>query len=753
MVKASENIRFYRNSDGPVISTVRRNIIEKDGLYFKDLDNSGVLKPFDDWRLPASERAAALADALSTEEKLGQLFVSDWRMGKDSGTLNPMQKRMGMVAPEPKTDETGLLDEAEIRGKTIFGEQYLPGTTVLLKEWWARHLILRANPSVTEMTDWLNQLHAVAEECDIFVPVQVLSNSRNENGEVIYGMNDAAGVFATWPGTMGIAAAIRGDSIAIADHFADAVRREWNAVGMKKGYMYMADTMTDPRWQRTYGTFGEDPELISEIFAHIVPRIQGSESGVTPEGVAMTVKHFPGGGARENGFDPHYAMGQWNVYQTENSLLKYHLPPFRVAAQMHAASIMPYYAKPAAEKSAPQADLNGNPINMKPFGFAYNREFIADLLRGQMGFDGYINSDTGIVHNMCWGVEMLDAPERIAFAVNNGGVDLISGLFDVDNGREALARATNGYYDSHPIPEGFTKAQITLTEDALTRAVTRTLTELFALGMFDNPYRDPAEAEAVVSDAGDWAHALDAHRKSVVLLKNDGTLPLNRNAVIYAEAFTKNADAASAATAALREMLGDCRLTEDPAGADIALLMLTPSSGEYFNATPGFLELDICEDKTVCDVDKQGRPAGTTHTETTLSGARRIAQIAETVHARGGKVVANVNFTLAWQLGNVEPHCDALTAGFDTYPSATLDVMFGRFAPVGRLPITLPRGDEVLAVNENGVCISPNDVPGYDKDRYMPASLKDENGKAYAYRDAHGNYYELGHGLRLPAGE
>ena len=52
------------------------------------------------------------------------------------------------------------------------------------------------------------------------------------------------------------------------------------------------------------------------------------------------------------------------------------------------------------------------------------------MLRGQMGFDGYINSDTGIAHNMAWGVEMLDVPERIGFAVTNAGVDIISGLFD-----------------------------------------------------------------------------------------------------------------------------------------------------------------------------------------------------------------------------------------------------------------------------------------------------------------------------------
>lgn len=70
-------------------------------------------------------------------------------------------------------------------------------------------------------------------------------------------------------------------------------------------------------------------------------------------------------------------------------------------------------------------------------------------------------------------------------------------------------------------------------------------------------------------------------------------------------------------------------------------------------------------------------------------------------------------------------------------------MLTGRFKPVGKLPVTLPRGDEVLKVNKDGVCISPNDVPGYDKDKYIPDNLKDENGKAYAYRDTAGDYYEL----------
>lgn len=745
-MKASEQVRYYANADGPAIGTVSRKVIEKDGLYFKDLDGSGQFRPYDDWRLRPEERAAAYAKVLTVKEKIALLFASSWRMGRyPSGEPGAASSRPALL------DESGLLDESEIVEKSIFGEQKLPGTTDLIQNWFARRLILRANPSPDALADWINQLQAVAEQCARLVPVQVISNSRNENGQVVFGMNDASGVFAAWPGTLGIAAAVMGSGVDLIDRFAGCVRREWDAVGLKKGYMYMADVVTDPRWQRSYGTFGEDPALIREIFSRLIPGIQGSAKGVTPEGVAMTVKHFPGGGPRENGFDPHYAAGQWNVYATPGSLRKYHLPPFLTAAEYHASSVMPYYSKPSADKSAPQEDLSGRPLPLAPYGFAYNRFFLEDVLRGQMGFRGYINSDTGIIHNMCWGVERLDKPERIAFAVTRAGVDLIGGLFDNELGQEAYDRGKNGYYETHPVPDGFSPEDLVLTDEALDRAVTRTLTEMFQCGLFENPYRDPRRALAVVSDPADWEEAARVHRQSVVLLKNDGTLPLSAAAregkKLYAEAFCQKPEAAQAAAQALRAALFDYVLVDDPAQADYAILLLTPSSGEYFSATRGYLELDVCENKTVRNVTPEGRPDVSTHQETTLSGASRIPKIAEAVHARGGKVIINVNVSLAWQLGGVEPFADALTAGFDTFPSATLDVIFGRFSPVGRLPLTLPRGDDVLAVDGEGVCVSPNDVPGFDKDRYMPDALKDENGKAYAYRDQAGHYYELGFGL------
>lgn len=182
-------------------------------------------------------------------------------------------------------DESGLLNEEIVeQDESIFNVENTYGTTCTVKEMGIRHFILRQNPRPGELADWINQLNMVAEGTGHALPVMVLSNSRNEHGEIVFGMNDEAGVFATWPGTMGIAAAVRGNGPELIDSFARCIRMEWDAVGMKKGYMYMADVMTDPRWQRSYGIFGEDPELVCAIMERLIPGIQGSSQGVTREG-------------------------------------------------------------------------------------------------------------------------------------------------------------------------------------------------------------------------------------------------------------------------------------------------------------------------------------------------------------------------------------------------------------------------------------------------------------------------------------
>ena len=481
------------------------------------------------------------------------------------------------------------------------------------------------------------------------------------------------------------------------------------------------------------------------IISHIVEGFQGGSEGVTENGVALTIKHFPGGGARENGFDPHYSLGQWNPYPTEGSLEKYHLAPFQIAVDKGVSSIMPYYAKPYAAKSAAQS-YQGVELDLtEEVGFAFNKAFIQDLLRDQMGHKGYINSDSGIIGNMAWGMTEYDVPTRAAYAIN-AGTDIISDSNDIWSIKEAWRR---GQEEADKYP-----AEHVLTTERIDEANVRLLVEMFALGLFENPYRDPANADAVVAAARADERVYNAHQKSVVLLKNsDATLPLAGEKldgkVVYIEYFNDTGDV-KATNDALRLSLLErgLTLTNDYTKADYAILLCDPNSGAYFSATAGYLELDICDGKVVTDVDTvTGVPVDTTHTETTMVGANNIPVIAQAVHANGGKVIANIDFSLAFMPGNVEPHVDALLGGFDTFTDATIDVILGAYNPTGVLPLTLPKSDAVIAVDENGNCISPNDVPGYAKDQYMPEEMKDENGKAYAYRDADGNYYESYFGL------
>lgn len=747
MEKLVPEVRYYANENGPVIGVTTRGVIERDGLFFKDISGDGRFAPYADWRLCPAERAAALVKELTPEEKIGLIFID--------------QKNMGLLQQDKsKVDASGLLDEEIVeKGESIFTVEKAYGTTYSIKEMHLRHFIFRQDPKPSDLVNWVNKLNEVAEGCRVYIPVLLASNSRNEMGRRVFGMNDAGDRFPTWPGTMGLASAMKGAGPELIDRFSECIRKVWDACGLKKGYMYMADPLTDPRWQRSFGTFGEDEKLISEIMERMIPIIQG-ENGVEADGVAMTIKHFPGGGARENGFDPHYKEGQWNVYATPGSLERYHLPPFQTAIDKKAASIMPYYAKPSNERSAPQLGRDGKPLVFREVGFAYNDYFIRQLLREQMGFEGYVNSDSGITHKMCWGVEELDTVERVALAINNG-VDIISGSHAVWDGLEAYRRGKEDYYGKggHKVPEKYTAEQMVLSDEALDTAAVRTLTEMFELGLFENPYRDPAEADAVTATKAYWEEAYRTHQKSAVLVKNRAnTLPLKaeslRSGKLYLACFDQDEAAAVKETERLKALLGErygISFAESPAEADTAVFFLTPNSGAYFSATKGFLEIDICEDKTVPTVDENGCPTEQTQQETTLKQLGSFREAAEKVRARGGKVVVSVNVTLPWMLGNVEPLADALVLGFDTFREAIFDVMAGSVKPVGRMPVTLPKSDAVIEVNKEGRCVSPNDVPGYDKDLYMPERLKDENGKAYAYRDSEGNYYELNFGLTYEA--
>lgn len=665
------------------LGTRVKPLLDVDGLTFKDLNGNGVLDPYEDWRLSPEERAADLVSRMSPEEKAGLMVIGSRPMGY-------AQK------DRERTSHDGALDE-EHYAQHFSGNPDLPGTTEAITERHMRHFIVRETPTGERLATWVDALNEVAEGTRLGIPVLVASNSRNERGGFMLDARPDDQPFTQWPGTLGLAAT--GDLDLISD-FAAKSRAEWNAAGIRKGYMYMADVATDPRWFRTNGTFGEDPAFIAAAITRLVQGFQGEEW--SDSSIALTTKHFPGGGARENGFDPHYAEGKYNCYPTPGSLETYHLPPFRAAVRAGTSSVMPYYAIPSNEKSAiPQAPFTGE---FEEVGFAFNDEVLR-VLREDLGHTGYVNSDSGVLARMAWGVEDLDPAQRVAKGVG-AGVDIFADVSDPAPIKEALLRGL-------------------VTEAQLDASCRRLLVEMFRLGLFEDPYRDPAAADAVILSPEHRAAAYAAHQRSVVALKNTDTLlPLTPDRLagrkVYVELFEKDLlvshlDDVRDRIAALDPTI---RFTTDYHDADVAVLFLKPSSGAFFEATPDYLDLAV-------------------HEETNVAMAK-VRRIREAVP----RLVVSVNVVLPWLLDEVEPLADALVASFDTYETAVMDVVCGRAPARGHLPLTLPAGPEAIAVDEHGICASPNDVPGYDKERYM-------DGRRYAYVDAAGNTYRLGFGLEI----
>lgn len=492
-----------------------------------------------------------------------------------------------------------------------------------------RRFIMRETPSRGDIARWINAMQEVAEGTRWSIPVLVAANSKNEQGGFAMGGTARDVPFTQVPGTLGLAAS--GD-LDLISRFADQSRQERRASGLRKGYMYMADVVTDPRWFRTYGTFGERPELVA------------------------------------------------------------------AAIDADTSSVMPYYAIPSKEKSTlPQPPLE----EFEQVGFAFNREVLRE-----MGHRGYINSDTGILSKMAWGVEELSTPERAGKAVS-AGTDVIADTNDVGSIREAYVR---GQFSAQRLDE----------------AAAALLTEMLALILFEDPYVDPDEADRVVANAAFQEVADEAHRRSVVLLKNaeqggQRVLPLRAEDLtgrrVHVDVFDKGLTVAALESlrAQLAEAHPELTFTTDPAFAEVAVLFVNPSTGDYFEST-GLYDLSI-------------------HEATTVDLAR-----IERIRGQVGTVVVALNVALSWIPASIEPLADALVAGFDTRRDVVFDAICGAFTPSGQLPLTLPAYEAAVAVDEDGICASPNDVPGYAKEQHM-------DGVPYVYADAAGNRYVSGFGL------
>ena len=261
--------------------------------------------------------------------------------------------------------------------------------------------------------------------------------------------------------------------------------REARAVGIHWTFAPMVDIARDPRWGRIVEGAGEDPLLGSAMAAAQVRGFQGDD--LTDGGhVLAGPKHFAGYGAPIGGRDYD------EVDLSDQQLFNVHLPPFAAAIEAGAVNVMTAYMA-----------LNGVPATG-------NRWLLRDVLRGELGFEGFVVSDANAARNLVTHHFAADLPDAAARALT-AGLDLEMAMSDpaFDHLESAVER---GLVD----------------EAQLDEAVRRLLTVKERLGLFDDPYVDEDAAAAVLADPGHREVAREAAERTAVLLRNeDRLLPLD----------------------------------------------------------------------------------------------------------------------------------------------------------------------------------------------------------------------------------
>lgn len=265
----------------------------------------------------------------------------------------------------------------------------------------------------------------------------------------------------------------------------EAIALEARLQGANIGYGPVLDVAREPRWSRMEETFGEDPVLTTIMGVAMMKGMQGK---VQNDGKHLyaTLKHFAAYGVPESGHNGSRA----NCGMRQ--LLSEYLPPFRKAVKEGAGTLMTSYNA-----------IDGVPCTA-------NKELLTDVLRNQWGFKGFVYSDLISIEGI---VGMRAAKDNKEAAVKA----LKAGL-DMDLGGNAFGKNLKKAYE-----EGL----ITMAD--LDRAVGNVLRLKFQMGLFENPYVSPELAKKLVHSKEHKELARQVAREGVVLLKNEGVLPLSKH--------------------------------------------------------------------------------------------------------------------------------------------------------------------------------------------------------------------------------
>lgn len=335
-------------------------------------------------------------------------------------------------------------------------------------------IALGGSLKMKQLAEGINQIqHYLVERTRLGIPA--IFHNEALNGLVApeaVNFPTAIGLSATW-------------SPELVEQMTDIIRRQMVAAGMRQALSPVMDVARDPRWGRVHETYGEDPYLCGAMSIAFVRGLQGKD---LREGVIATGKHFLGYGFTEGG------LNCATTHVGERELYECFARPFEAA--IHEAgliSIMNSYS-----------EINGIPC-------AASKEVLTHLLRGKMGFEGFVVSDY--------------------FAVRR----LLTQFHVATDLQDAAAQALDAGLDVElPNPEAFPKlveavrsgrVELALVDEA----VRRTLIWKFRLGLFEQPYARVEQVPALFSDLQHRALSQELANRSLVLLKNDGLLPLPKD--------------------------------------------------------------------------------------------------------------------------------------------------------------------------------------------------------------------------------
>ena len=445
---------------------------------------------------------------------------------------------------------------------------------------------------------------------------------------------------------------------ALAERAAAAAAEEAYAVGLKWTFAPMVDIARDPRWGRIVEGSGEDAYLGSKLAAARVRGFQGADFAA-PGRLMACAKHWAGYGAAEAGRD-------YNSTDISPSALRnVYFPPFKAAVDAGAATFMAAFN-----------DLNGVPSTA-------HKANITGVLRGEWGFKGFVVSDyTSVKELIAHGLAAND--EDAAVKALSAGVDMemVSTLYR-DKGPAALAAGR-------------------LSPADVDASALRVLEMKFRAGIFENPYIDPALEAKTLLTPEKLRLALDAALKSLVLLKNEGTLlpldPGSRKVAVIGKLADSRED-----------MLGSWAADGKPADA-VTLLegiktVVSPktrvvySSGCYTgDASEKELKAAVAAaagaDVIIVAVGESALMSGEAASRVSLALPGRQRELLERLKKTGRPVVAVLFNGRPLELGWLDANVPAILEAWQPGTRGGLAVaqtLFGLANPGGKLPVTFPR--------------------------------------------------------------